>query len=457
MAQPATDRRVAELAELRAANARLVRALERERRPTGSGASGRAGARMTRTRRWGRAALSAVLITLGAILASVAVVSAWAHDQLTDTDAFVATFAPLAQNPAVQDLVAAEAAAAIGAHIDVDRIVDDLFAGLGGLDLDARAREALDLLRAPVVAGVEDAMQTLIHDVVASDAFAALWKDTLEITHRQLVNTVTGRQDAVITAGQNQQIRLELGPIVDAVARQLVADGFPLADRLPVTERSIVIAEDTSIGLYLAISRIVSATGIWLPWILLILLFAGVLVSPKRALARAWASGAVLFTMVLTGTGIDVGRGVFARAVAGTVPHDAALVLYDTVLGFVTSMLLALGAVAAGVLVVTLFAGPWTWARSVRARVLGVIADLRRGAEQRGITTGSFGERLARWRPPLRFGIAAACAAYLLLVRPVTVGTVLWLIVIGVGAVIAVELLSRPVARSAAEPKETHT
>ncbi|WP_301115227.1 hypothetical protein [Microbacterium sp.] len=87
----------------------------------------------------------------------------------------------------------------------------------------------------------------------------------------------------------------------------------------------------------------------------------------------------------------------------------------------------------------------------------GLIADLRRNAERRGITTGAFGERVARWRMPLRFAIGVVCAAFLFALRPLTPGTILWIALIGIGAVIILELLSRPTSGTAhTEPEENH-
>lgn len=456
MAQPHADQLAAEIAELKAEKADLLRTLERERAaPTPS--DGASVESRKRPRRWGRTTLSAALILVGVILAPVAVVSTWAHQQLTDTDYFVDTFAPLSHEPEVQDLVAAEAVAAIEAQIDIDQIASDLFAGLGELEIDPRAVEALELLQAPAVAGVKGLMQNTIHEFVASESFSAIWKDALEITHRQLVNTATGQKDAAITIGQNQQIQLELGPILEAVKQELATDGIPLADRIPVIDRSIVIAEDSSIGLYLTIYQIVVATGVWLPWVMLLLLAAGVLVAPKRALALAWTSGGVLLGMVLVGGGINIGTDIFALAVAETIPHDAAVVLYSGVLGFVSNMLVALGTVAATVLAVTLLAGPWKWSRTLRGHVLGLFGDLRRSAERRNITTGAFGEQIALWRTPLRFAIGVVCAAFLFVLRPLTPGTIIWIAVIGIGAVIVLELLSRPSSEAShTASKENH-
>ncbi|UOQ57831.1 hypothetical protein MUN78_03055 [Leucobacter allii] len=454
MAQSDADLLATEIAELKADNAALARELEQQR------ACGDAGPRKrgARPRRLARGALATALILVGAVLAPVAVVSTWAHHQLTDTSFFVDTFAPLSHEPAVQDLVAAEVIAAIESEVDIDQIADDLFAGLGSLELGPRAVEALDLLEAPAVAGVKSLMRNTIHEFVASDAFSVIWRDALEVTHRQLVNTAAGTEDAAITIGQNQQLQLELGPVLQAVKTELVADGIPLAEHIPVIDRSIVLAEDTSIDLYLTVYQMVVATGIWLPWIMLLMLTAGVLIAPRRTLALAWASGGVLLAMVLTGNGLDIGTDVFALAVAHTVPHDAAVVLYDGVLGFVSDLLVALGTVAAVVLAVTLIAGPWPWARTLRGLVLGLIADRRRGMERRGITTGAFGERLAHWRRPLRFGVGAACAAFVLLVRPLTPAMTLWLTFLSVAAVLTLELLSRPAGETPhAELLETRT
>jgi len=444
MVPPTADQLADELAALTTRNAQLARALEQAQASAGSGDPGRGAPHTHRGRLWGRGVLSTALIMIGVILAPVAVVSTWAHHQLTDTAYFVDTFAPLANDPAVQNLVSDEALAAIESQIDIEQIARDLFTGLGELNLGPRAKEALALLEAPAVAGVKGMMQNTIHTFVASDAFSAIWKDALQITHRQLVNTATGQKDAAITIGQNEQIQLELGPIIQAVKQELVADGIPLADRIPVIDRSIVIAEHTSIGLYLTIYQLVVATGIWLPWIMLLLLAAGVLLAPRRALALAWASGGVLLTMVLAGNGINLGTNVFALAVADTIPHDAAVALYGGVFGFVTNMLVALGTVATAVLIVTLLAGPWQWARTLRGHAARLITDLRRGAERRGITTGAFGEQLAQWRTPLRFCIAAACAGFVILVRPLTPGMTLWTAILGLGAVVLLELLSRP-------------
>ena len=439
-----TEQLHAELARLTAEKDELTRELAAAREG-GESADASVSSMPRRTRRaWGWTILSTALVTIGAVLTPVAIVSTWAHRELTDTSYFVATFAPLAEDAAVQDFVAGQSVAAIESAIDIDRLADDLFAGLESLELTPRATEALGLLKAPAVAGVTGLIENAVTEFVRSDVFAVIWKDALTVTHRQLVNTATGQSDAAVTVGSNQEISLQLGPVIRAVKEQLVADGFTLAAEIPEIDRSIVIAESSSVGIYLTIYQVVVALGIWLPWVSFLLLAAGVLIARRRAVALIWTSGAVLLTMVLVGAGIGVGTGVFALAVAESIPHDAAVALYSGILGFVSSIVLVMAVLAATVLIVTAFAGPWQWARGLRAHASAVFAALRHAAEERGITTGVVGEQLYRWRIPLRVLVGLGCFAVLFLSRPLSPSTIVWTAVVGVILVAVLELAARP-------------
>ncbi|MHC9046845.1 hypothetical protein ACYX8G_19850 [Microbacterium saperdae] len=451
-----TDEQLTEqLAELRETNAELTRALEQERaRSTVAHTQKRIAPRENRRGGWGWTLLSTTLIVVGALLSPVAIVSTWAHDELTDTALFVDTFAPLAKEPAVQDFITAQTVEAIEAQVDIDQIADDLFEGLDGLDLGPRAHDALSLLKAPAVTGAKGLISTAVTDFVRSDAFAAIWEDALTITHTQLVSTATGQSDAAVTVGQNQEISLQLGQIIQAVKEELVADGFALADRVPAIDRTIIIAESSSMGIYLAIYQIVVAVGIWLPWVSLLLLVAGVFVARRRALALAWASGALLSSMVLVGSGVGIGKNIFALAVSSSIPNAAATVLYEHVLGFVTHMIVVVAVLAATALTVTLFAGPWHWARILRARNAAFFAAIRDTAEQRGFSTGRTGEWIYRWRVILRIIVGAACAAFLLTNRPVTPGMIAWTAVCAFAIIAFLELVSRPPQDAAATGPE---
>ncbi|QYF72809.1 hypothetical protein [Cryobacterium sp. PAMC25264] len=96
----------AEIARLSAENARL-------RAQAGPGAEHRAAAR------W-RAFLAALLIAIGVLLAPVSVVSYWTKGYVNDTDRFVASLAPLADDPAVQAYIVDEIVTVVNDNIDID-------------------------------------------------------------------------------------------------------------------------------------------------------------------------------------------------------------------------------------------------------------------------------------------------------------------------------------------------
>ena len=66
-----------------------------------------------------RAFASALCIVLATILVPISIVGAWARVQLVDEDAFVSTFAPLADDPDVQALIIDKTSTAISEAVDV--------------------------------------------------------------------------------------------------------------------------------------------------------------------------------------------------------------------------------------------------------------------------------------------------------------------------------------------------
>ena len=124
----------------------------------------------TRGRGW--TVLAATLIILGLMLAPIAVVSGWMKNQLTDTEMFVSTFAPLAEDPAVQAFVADKVSTVIEEKIDIPSLMDDVFNGIRQLDLPPRAIAALGLLEGPATEGLQSLLDSTVQKVVSSDQFA---------------------------------------------------------------------------------------------------------------------------------------------------------------------------------------------------------------------------------------------------------------------------------------------
>ena len=87
-----------------------------------------------RRQRW-RSVVATLLIVVGCILAPLSVVAVWAKNLVTDTDRYVATVAPLARDPAIQNAVANKITTEIFSRLDV--------AGITNQAVDALAERGL--------------------------------------------------------------------------------------------------------------------------------------------------------------------------------------------------------------------------------------------------------------------------------------------------------------------------
>jgi hypothetical protein len=131
----------------------------------------------------GRAWLSAIALILAVALTPAAIVTHWATSEVTNTQRFVSTLSPLAKNPAVQETIITEVTHVIDEQVDIKGVTESLFTGLGNaLDLPDAAKKALGMLAAPAASGVEGLVQSLVTNVVKSDAFANAWDKTLTLT-----------------------------------------------------------------------------------------------------------------------------------------------------------------------------------------------------------------------------------------------------------------------------------
>ncbi|GAB3392321.1 hypothetical protein GCM10027568_19350 [Humibacter soli] len=406
-------------------------------------------------RGWGWTLLSTVLIVIASLLAPVSVVSTWAQRELTDTNYFVNTFAPLAEKPAVQNLVIDQSVKAIEANIDIEGITSDVINGIDGLGLPPRASTALNALQAPLVAGIKGLINSTVTNFVTSDAFAAIWKQALTTTHTQLLHTLNGDKNAAITVGPNGQIGLQLGPIIAAVKKQLVDQGLTFASSIPDINKTIVIAQESNATLYIGLYNTIVAVGTWLPWVVLLLLAAGVLVARRRVIALIWASFALGLTMVLVSVGISVGKTIFQLSVSNVIPADAAGTLYSGILQFVQSIVLAVGVLAFTVFVIAVLSGPFRWTSALRGYVGSGFAAARRGAEKHGITTGKVGDWMYRQRVLLRVVVGLIAAVIIVFGRPLTPPLIIWTAVIAVVVVAVLELLSRPPVEQQSEDDTT--
>src|SRR3954453_9665587 len=107
--------------------------------------------------------LSAVfLITLSCLLAPLSVAAVWASRQVSDTDRYVATVAPLADDPAVQRAVADAVATEIFKDIDLDAVTQQAIDALSQRGVPPTVAANLAALSGPLANGLEGFTRTQI-------------------------------------------------------------------------------------------------------------------------------------------------------------------------------------------------------------------------------------------------------------------------------------------------------
>lgn len=449
MSDAGTSQLEARIAQLEAENAALRTEAVTARPVAGTDV---AGAAPHERRRRGRTVAAVVLVVVALLITPIAVITAWARLQLVDTEQFVATFAPLAEEPAVQSYIGDQVTTAIEEQVDIPALTADLFDGIKQLDLPPKAQTALGLLEAPATQGLQSLVSGIVDRVVESPAFADVWATALRASHHAFVAAVQGDPDAALAIGGNGTISVQLGPIIEAVKERLVQQGVGFAANIPVIEKSVVIAQNDAFVLVQTVYALAVAAGTWLPWICLALLAAGVFVAKRRTVALVWTAAGLALTMLLLAAGLGIGRTFFIGTVSPSImPSDTASVIFDGLVELMLSTIVAMLVLSILVAVIAWFSGPWRPARAARDFAGAGFASARAAAARHGVTTGSFGIGLDRWRGAVYVAIALIATAVVLFNRPVTVSAVVWTVIVALLAVLIVELLRRPAAEVAAQ------
>lgn len=296
------------------------------------------------------------LIVIGAILAPVAIVSNWAVAELTSTDTFVETFAPLAQDPEVQQLLTTTVSDAITEQVDIPALTGPVFEGLG-VNLGPVASAGLGALDDVLTVAVNNLVNTTVERFVSSDAFATVFEEALRLSHAQVIAALTN-EGTVVTFDEGT-VAVQLGPIVEAAKTALVDQGLGFAARIPEVDRSIVIVKSDALAqAQVAYAWAVGIAG-WVPWVALLLLVAGILVAGGTVFSVVFTAGGVAIAMAVMLIGLAVGRSIVIREfVAADLPHGVAERVFDRVLGGMYST-----AVAVLVVALVIAVGVWLFRR----------------------------------------------------------------------------------------------
>jgi hypothetical protein len=409
------------------------------------GRAAAASAPARRGSRW-RALVSAVLIILGCILAPVSVLGVWAANQVSNTDRFVANMEPLIHEPAVQSALSARITAEIESRIDLPALITSTSSQLASAHLP-RLAQLIDNFSGPIESGIDSAIGTAVSRVVASPAMGTIWVTALRTSHAGVVKVLSGQGNGSLSVVNNQVV-LNLGPLITQVKDTLLAQGFTVADRIPTVNATFPLFEAPNLAKAQQGYRLLTTLKWLLPLLTIALLVAGVWVARRTRHGLYWAALGVAASMLVLGIALTIARGIYLNSVPTSVlPTDAAGVLYDTLIRFIRDglrLLLLVGLIVAAAAFLT---GPSAAAVGTRRRVRSGIGWVRAQGERRGVSAGPVGDWTAAHKTPLRVGCVAVVALIFVFWGHPTLAVVIWLVLLLLVALGVIELLGGRPAR----------
>ncbi|MCY0919268.1 MULTISPECIES: hypothetical protein [unclassified Streptomyces] len=261
-----------------------------------------------------RTFLSTVLIVLVALLVPASAVAYWADRELGDADRYTAAMSPLAEDPAVRGVVVTQATRALAGQIDAG----------------------------PFQGGVDALLGEALQSFSGTPAYRTAWDAANRAAHAAFLKA--------LTTGDGDAVTIDLAPVIARVKGELVENGVPFADRIPVTHVSVEVMEYDDLGALRKGFRMLQIAGVWLPLLTLLLAAAAIAVAAARRRA-----------VVATGLGLAVGAALLWLAVQwcrrltledlpADIDRPAAGAVYDALTAFLRTtawVVLAIGLAAA--------------------------------------------------------------------------------------------------------------
>ena len=239
-----------------------------------------------------RSLWSALVLTLGIVLAPVALVAHHTVILATDTDRVADAIEPLLDNPDVQ----AGLVGAIVGPLDDLLVTDSILQRIADqVALDIEVPEFLDdavtALVQPLVDETLERVRQAIGQIVASDPFARSWRQIVADTHQELSGALAG--DNYV---DGQDATLNLRPFIQDIQQGLVDRGFTFLSGVPVPDAKVTLLDADTVSTWRSVVQAAMVIDPWSAGLAGVFIAAGIILAPLRS--RAW---------VAAGSGVAVG------------------------------------------------------------------------------------------------------------------------------------------------------
>ncbi len=145
-----------------------------------------------------------ILVALSILVFTVTVPAVWGARTVLNTDRYVATVGPLAEDPAVQASIATKLTDQVFLALDVEGTLSEVLGAIG---------ERATVLAGPLTTAVRGFVQDQVLKVVQSDAFQTFWVEANRFVHTQVLAILRGEGDTVSVV--EGKVLLNLLPLVN--------------------------------------------------------------------------------------------------------------------------------------------------------------------------------------------------------------------------------------------------
>jgi len=403
-------------------------------------------------RHWVRTFWSTLLIVVACLLAPLSMVSVWARGEVTDTNRYLATVAPLAEDPAIQQAITNRITEQIFKHIDVPALTSEAVAAISAnRELTAQQTAALQALTGPLNQGIQSYTEDAVNKVVRSPQFAAAWVEANTLVHQRLNDVLTGQNADRALQIQDNQVVLDLGNLIAQVKQRLIDRGFNIAERIPTTDATIVLFDVPNATTIQTGYNLLNTLGFWLPLIAVTLAVLGVFVSHTPAKALAWFGFGLTLAMVVGAGLLAFGRTSYLNELPETVNVAAATVFFDQFTVFLRQSMWA-GAVAGVTLLLAgLLLGRGRVATGVRSVPVTAAAAIQGWLDQLGLHLTGVRTWVAAQAGGLRIAAALTALVFVMLQRYKTPGLIIWTTVGLLVVLFVVQILASGVEEETSE------
>jgi hypothetical protein len=318
-----------------------------------------------------RSVAAIICVVLAGLLTMPAAVAYWGQRTLNDTQRYVDTVTPLVTSPEVQDVIATKVTDAIEEQVDIEAILNNVFAGV------ITDRPRLAQLVGPLTAAINGMIDREVRAFVASDQFADLWIRANTRAQQALQRVLKGDTSGAVSL-QGGQVVLDVDEVVNQVKERLVARGLTIVQNVPIpaTDRQVVLLEAPQVQQLRTIYAFANPLARWLLPIVAVLYLAAFVLARRRP-RMAVAIGALLAAnALLVALGLSIGRQLFVDQLAGTSFAVASKVFFDTLLAYLERgqrVLLGLGLI---LVIAGWFAGSNRYGNAVRSSVAGALEGI---------------------------------------------------------------------------------